>query len=209
MALFGIGKKKKKAKKGEGEEGEDAATEEAETEEKPAEGEKDAEGGEGGEGKEGEAGAEGKKKSKKKIIIIGVAALVLILAGAGGAYFAGLFGGGGEEDSGSKKEKGATQAVYYTMPEFLVNLNASGKSVSFLKTTIILELEGQTDVLVVEANLPRLMDAFNTYLRELRSSDLAGSAGIQRLREELLLRTNKTLAPTEVNDVLFKEIVVQ
>lgn len=211
MALFGLGKKKKKGKKAEGEE--DAAAEEKEEgEEKEEAAEKgDAKGeGEGGEAKEGEEGAEGGggKKSKKKIIIIGILALVLIGGGAGGAYYAGLFGGGGE-DHGEKKEKDHTQAVYYTMPEFLVNLNASGKSASFLKTTVVLQLSGQTDVLTVEANLPRLMDAFNTYLRELRSSDLAGSAGIQRLREELLLRTNKTLAPLEVNDVLFKEIVVQ
>jgi flagellar FliL protein len=53
------------------------------------------------------------------------------------------------------------------------------------------------------------MDAVNTYLRELRASDLSGSAGIQRLREELLIRANKSLAPVKINDVLFKEIVVQ
>ena len=91
-----------------------------------------------------------------------------------------------------------------------MNLNTSGKSSSFLKTTIILELNKFTDVVIVEANLPRLLDAMNTYLRELRASDLAGSAGIQRLREELLLRSNKALAPSvKVNDVLFKEIVIQ
>ena len=99
--------------------------------------------------------------------------------------------------------------LYYTLPEFLVNLNVGGKQTSFLKTTVILEVAHQTDVPMIEANLPRLMDAFNTYLRELRSSDLAGSSGIQRLREELMLRANKALAPVKINDVLFKEIIVQ
>lgn len=209
MALFGLGKKKKK-KKGEGEEEqEESAEEEAKEETKE---EADEEGGEekseGEEGAEGEGEGGGGKKSKKKIIILGILALVLLGGGAGGAYYAGLFGGGGKK-SETTGEDGATQAVYYTMPEFLVNLNASGKANSFLKTTIILQLKGPTDVVTVEANLPRLMDTFNTYLRELRSSDLAGSAGIQRLREELLLRTNKALAPMEIQDVLFKEIVVQ
>lgn len=193
-----------------------AKEKEAEAEEKEedvAEAEKE-EGAEG-EGAEGEGG-EGQakpKKSKKKLIIIGVLALIVIAAAVGGGlYFTGMLGGGHEERS--EVEIGADgkpieRPVFYTMPEFLVNLNTTGKQTSFLKTTIILELVKQDDVSSIEANLPRLLDAFNTYLRELRSSDLAGSAGIQRLREELLLRANKSLAPVKINDVLFKEIVVQ
>lgn len=160
------------------------------------------------EGAEGEAaeGAAPAKKSKKKIIIIGVLALVLLLGGAGGAYYAGLFGKKEEKKEG---EEVAEKPVYYTLPDFLINLNSGGKQSSFLKTTIIMEVPHQEDVAKIEAALPRLLDAFNTYLRELRASDLAGSAGIQRLREELLLRANKALAPVKVNDVLFKEIIVQ
>ncbi len=121
---------------------------------------------------------------------------------------------GKHEDKAAAGEAGGDgkpieKPVYYTLPEFLVNLNTGGKQTSFLKTTVILELTQQTDVPLIEANMPRLQDSFNTYLRELRASDLAGSAGIQRLREELLLRANKALAPTKINDVLFKEIVVQ
>ncbi len=205
MALLGFLKKKKKAKEEDKEEGEEAKKDDDKAEDK-----KDAK--EGGDKPEGEAGAEGEgkpKKSKKKIIILGVLALVVLLGGVAGAYFGGFIGGGQSEESAANKDKDPTKTIFYTMPEFLVNLNATGKNASFLKTTIILELNSQIDIVTVEANLPRLMDAFNTYLRELRSSDLAGSAGIQRLREELLLRCNKALAPTEINDVLFKEIVVQ
>ena len=38
--------------------------------------------------------------------------------------------------------------------------------------------------------MPRVMDAFQTYLRELRPSDLDGSAGLYRLKEELTRRVN-------------------
>jgi flagellar FliL protein len=177
-----------------------------------AKGEEKPEGGEGAaEGAEGAEGEGGGKKSKKKIIIIGVLALVVLLGGAGGAYFAGLFG---KHEVKSEVELGPDgkpieKPVFYTLPEFLVNLNSGTKQTSFLKTTVIIELVHAEDVSQVEANLPRLLDAFNTYLRELRASDLAGSAGIQRLREELLLRANKAIAPTKVNDILFKEIIVQ
>ena len=39
------------------------------------------------------------------------------------------------------------------------------------------------------------MDAFQTYLRELRPSDLDGSAGLYRLKEELTRRVNVSIAP--------------
>lgn len=165
-----------------------------------------------GEAPEGEAteGASG-AKSRKKIIIIGVLAIVLLLGGGAGAYFAGLFGGSEHKENTELGPDGkpVEKAVFYTLPEFLVNLNSGGKSnASFLKTTVILEVAHKADIPKIEGNLPRLIDAVNTYLRELRPSDLAGSAGLQRLREEILLRANKALVDVKINDVLFKEIIV-
>ena len=46
-------------------------------------------------------------------------------------------------------------------------------------------------------------------IRELRVEDLRGSAGLYRLREELLARVNNAAQPAKVNDVLFKEMLVQ
>lgn len=124
-------------------------------------------------------------------------------------------GGSGEEASGEHGGEGEGGApahagiVYYELPEFLVNLQSNGKRSSFLKMKVMLELPNEEARLALQAMEPRIVDGFNTYLRELRSSDLAGSAGIYRLREELLLRINKTVQPSRVNDILFKEILVQ
>lgn len=182
--------------------------EEAEDKKDEKEEAKSGDAGEGGEGgEEGEGGEGAPKSSKKKLIIIAVIALVVLIGGGVGAYFA-FFSSHEETAEGEKEAKEAAKsAIYYTLPQFLVNLNA-GKQTSFLKATIVLELESQLDVLPLEGALPKLLDSYNTYLRELRASDLAGSAGIQRLREELLLRANKS-AGVKVNDVLFKEIIVQ
>jgi flagellar FliL protein len=57
--------------------------------------------------------------------------------------------------------------------------------------------------------MPRVMDAFQTFLREMRPSDLEGSAGLYRLRDELTRRVNVAVAPNKINAVLFKEIIVQ
>lgn len=98
---------------------------------------------------------------------------------------------------------------YYNLPEFLVNLNTGGKQTSFIKMKVTLEVPTQGDLDAIDSRMPRITDSFNTYLRELRTSDIAGSAGLYRLREELLLRVNKTIYPNKVNDVLFREIIIQ
>ena len=100
--------------------------------------------------------------------------------------------------------------AYYNLPEFLVNLDTNSKSTSFIKMKVTLEAESEgenTDD--IDNRLPRIIDSFNTYLRTLRTSDIAGSAGLYRLREEMLLRVNKTIYPGKINDVLFREIIIQ
>jgi flagellar FliL protein len=175
----------------------------------------------------GENGDEDEEKTggKSKLIIIIVVVLLLVGGGAG-AYFAGLFGGGDEkkdehaehsehddhaEDGHelSPEEALAKLPVYFELPEFLVNLSSTGTKVSFLKMQVTMELRDQAALPVIEANKPRIVDTFNTYLRELRTSDLSGSAGIYRLREELMARVNKTVEPGVVKDILFSEIIVQ
>ena len=161
-----------------------------------------------------------KTGGKSKLLII-IALVLLLGGGAAGAYFAGLFGGKAEdeaahpeasehaEEAKDGEEALANLPVYYELPEFLVNLSTTGTKVSFLKVAVTLELRDQVALPVVEANKPRIVDTFSTYLRELRTSDLAGSAGIYRLREELMARVNKTIEPGIVKDILFSEIIVQ
>jgi len=166
---------------------------------------------ESGEAAEGE----GKVKGKRKLIFI--IAGVLLLAGIGaGLYFGGVIGGGkgkGKEEKAAKGEAAATaeaaKPVYYELPEFLVNLSTGTGKTSFLKMSVTLELKDMEAKAVLDANKPRVLDTFNTYLRELRPTDLSGSAGIYRLREELMHRINATIEEGVVKDILFSEIIVQ
>lgn len=166
------------------------------------------------------------RKGKRLILVI-LVVLALLGAAGGGLYFAGMLPIPGaaeqagddapaEEESahgeaGKDGEAGAKAAgpIFYDLPEFLINLNTGGRGTSFLKMKIALELPSEEMVQKVQAIEPRITDSINTYLRELRASDLSGSAGLYRLREELLMRINKSLQPQQVNDVLFKEIIVQ
>ena len=102
-----------------------------------------------------------------------------------------------------------SSGVFYDLPEMLVNLNANKRGSGFLKITLSLELKAETDKEQLKKVMPRIVDSFQVYMRELRLEDLQGSAGLQRLREELLIRVNAVSKPTVVRDVLFKEMLVQ
>ena len=96
------------------------------------------------------------------------------------------------------------------MPEVLVNLSTAGTDrTQYLKVKVVLELPDPAAQPQIQSAMPRVMDAFQTYLRELRPTDLDGSAGLYRLKEELTRRVNAAISPNRVNAVLFKEIVVQ
>lgn len=158
---------------------------------------------------------EGEKKSgKMKLIIIAVAALV-VLGGGGGAaaYFMGYLGGAEMMETAEGKMEPAPpppkKVYYYSVPEITVNLSSAETRAHYLRMNISLEFSDKDMVSQVEPNLPRVMDAFQTYLRELRVDDLSGSAGLFRLKEELQRRINVAIYPARVDDILFKDIKVQ
>lgn len=166
-----------------------------------------------GEGSESAAGKSGGGKLKKVLLFIVLPVLVLIGAGAG-AYFSGAADalmaklGFGQEPEPVAVEAPKT-GLYYDLPDMLVNLNTSGRKQSFLKIRVSLELPDAAAVQQVEAAMPRVIDQFQVYLRELRVEDLQGSAGMYRLREELLIRVSAAVKPAKVSDILFKEMLVQ
>ena len=99
--------------------------------------------------------------------------------------------------------------VFYELPDMLVNLNSINKRPAFLKIKIAIQVSRPEDIPAIEQVLPRIIDHFQVYLRELRLEDLKGSAGMYRLRQELLMRINAAAHPVKVRDVLFKEMLVQ
>lgn len=171
-------------------------------------------GGEGGDTEEEEGGGFG----AKKIVLFVIAPLLLLGVIGGGLYFTGtldkLLGKGeaqeevaeGKED---KKTAELSSAYFLEIPNMRVNLSAEGGSPRFLLLSVQLELTSEADRAAVETVMPRVVDQFQTYLRELRVQDLRGSSGIYRLQVELLSRVNEAAYPVEVKDVLFQEILIQ
>lgn len=117
--------------------------------------------------------------------------------------------GGEDGHGGDDGHGGGGNGNFVVIPTMIVNLNSDDGAPRYLRLSVQLEMENSTDVAAVEAVIPRVVDQFQTYLRELRVKDLRGSAGIYRLQMELLWRVNQAAAPVEVKDVLFQEILIQ
>ncbi len=157
---------------------------------------------------------EAKKGGKKKLILIVV--VVLIAAGAGG-WFSGIIPGllHGKEHEGAASAEGheaaATVAapLYIDVPDMIANMNTGGRRAAYIKLKAKLEVARKEDLATVQNAMPRVVDLFQGYLREMRPEELRGTAGTYRLREELVARTNVAAAPAKVLDVLIVELLVQ
>jgi flagellar FliL protein len=146
-----------------------------------------------------------KPKLPLKLIMIAAAGVVVIAGGGTAAYF--MLAGGRDSVAVAAPAK---PPAFVDVPEVLVNLSTVGSDrTQYLKVKIVLEIPDAALAPQIESTMPRVMDAFQTYLRELRPTDLDGSAGLYRLKEELTRRVNSAIAPSRVTAVLFKEIVIQ
>lgn len=152
-------------------------------------------------------GGKAKGSGRKKLVLLGaLALLVLCGAGAGGyAYW------GRSKSDGAEAARVGKPVAFMEVREMVINL-ASGPNQErqrLLKFRAALEVRDAKIVGEIQPLLPRVEDAFQAFARELRASDLDGSAGLYRLREELLRRVNIAVYPAKVDAVLFKDMVVE
>lgn len=158
----------------------------------------------------------------QQLMVVG--GLLVVLGGGGAAY---MFMPAAEEaahaeggEAGTHAEAAAAEpvtalhlpaehATFVDIPDLIVNIQSADGTPAYLKLVVALEIDQPEAGTLVEPVLPRVVDQFQTYLRELRVDDIRGSAGVMRLKEELLRRVNLALAPLPVRDVLFKEMIVQ
>src|SRR4051812_6310675 len=170
-------------------------------------------------------------KGRGKLVIVLAGAAVLLLGGGGAAaYFLGFFGGSaaapgtaeyggapakegaakGKAESGKAGEGGPAEDVTFVeLPDMLVNLQAETSRPRYLRLRIAVEVEDDKAAAAVKALTPRVLDSFQMFLRSLTVDDVQGSAGMERLKEEMLARVNVAVEPSRIRDVLFKEILVQ
>jgi len=151
--------------------------------------------------------------ANRRILIIAGGAFVILLAIGVGAYFL-LRGSDAMKMQVAVDEHDAPpltppNVAFYDVPDIIVNIQTADSTPAYLKLSVSLELDSPQERLAIAVLQPRIVDQFQGYLRELRVDDLKGSAGMVRLKEELLRRINVAAAPYRVRDVLLKQMIVQ
>jgi len=117
-----------------------------------------------------------------------------------------------EAEKSSKKEIHSSKALYFELANIVVNLRQTQKNKKpvYFKLSVMIEVETQNELDALAAIKPKIVDQFQVYLRELTVEDLSASeGGLQRLREELLIRINGITKPLVVKDMLFKDVLIQ
>ncbi len=179
-----------------------------------------------GEAAEG-AVEEGARKKLPLKLLIAAGAGALVILGGGGVAAVLMMGGGKAEahkthkkppakKDGDKKDgaanpisQGPDGVVYYTMPDMVVNIQSTDGRPTYLKLKLAFEMADEDSAEAITPNQLRLNDMFQSFLRELRPDDLAGSEGSYQLRQEIQRRVNLVIAPSKVNAVLVQEMLVQ
>jgi flagellar FliL protein len=146
---------------------------------------------------------------RRKLILL--AAPVALVGIGAGLWFTGVLPGllGMRHPSATSEQAKSSTPIFVDLPELIANLNSNPQRPNYVKVTVRLEVTKQEDVDRVKAAMPRLQDLFLTYMREMRPQELRGSAGIYRLREELIARANLAAAPARITDVLFTQMLIQ
>lgn len=153
------------------------------------------------------AEAPAKRKPSKKLLIIIAAAAALVIAAGGASFF--LFFSAPKDPVSEIQLAEIPETFIFNLPSMTVNLNSDGEGEQFMKLTVALEVANEEMMIEIQPRMAKVVDAFQVYLRELRRSDLEGSAGIYRLKEELRRRVNVAIFPAQVESILFKEILIQ
>jgi flagellar protein FliL len=189
-----------------------------------------------GSGEEGGAPAKKKMAGKQLVLFIILPALLLLGGGGAAAYFL-VFkkpptaaeaaaaakaakakpkdkkeakkGEKKNEEGGITFTEGPNGEGFTHMAPITVNITTADSRPAYLKLKLTLQAKDMETAEALEPMMPRILDQYTGFLRELRMEDLAGSAGYARLQSELLKRVNLAVAPAQIDAVLIEEMLVQ
>ena len=145
-------------------------------------------------------------KNHRKGTVISLLMLILLILGSGYYYYERLHQ---TTTTGDKPHPDHVRLHFYDVEEMVLALQGEGKNARFLRLNVTLEIKGDAGLVKINKMMPKIRDVLQVYLSGLRSSDLRGSFGLYKLRSELQTRINAIIYPTQIEAVLFIDIVIQ
>ena len=146
-------------------------------------------------------------RSKKPVIMIGAFVIVLLLGA--GLWLSGILGHLTGRSQSARSTAMAEQPVLVDLPDIVSNLDTGNHRASFIKLHAKLKVARAADAVLIQSNLPQILDIFQSYLRSTRPEELRGGEGTYRLREALMNRIDAEIAPSQVLDLFFTQLLVQ
>lgn len=174
------------------------------------------------EGGEGEAPP---KKSRLKLLL-SLIILALFLAGTGvavGVMFLGLKlpfmspspQPGGETAAPAPAPEKApppkppvAKPTFVAVPPIVVNL-ADGSGRRFIRLSVSVEVSSAEGETAVKENVPKIIDAFQLYLRSQSLESFNSVASLMQVRRDLLARLNRLDPRIDAKAVLFQDLIIQ
>ncbi|MGB0852657.1 MAG: flagellar basal body-associated FliL family protein [Pikeienuella sp.] len=152
-------------------------------------------------------------KRSRKPLLIGL--VLFVLLGAGGFYatFSGmlsvsaLLGGGDSPAEDAAQHNDGPTFAFVPIGEIIVPLGPKANS-DFLILEATIEINPEEKD-AIEAQMPRIRDLFNTYLRAVEARDLEAQDATLRLRAQLLRRLIVLLEPLKPQDLLFTTFILR
>lgn len=145
----------------------------------------------------------GKAKGGLKPIALGV---VLALAGAGAGYFAATSGMLDSSATTEVEKEDEYHPAFVEIPPIIVSVAQPG-GIAQLRMKLSLEVD-EAKAEGVTAQMPRLLDVLNNYLRAVETVDLSDVTTLVRLRAQMLRRVQIVAGDDVVSDLLIQEFVV-
>jgi flagellar FliL protein len=149
--------------------------------------------------------AEEKEKGGKGKLI-GIIGGVVVLA-AGGFFF--FMGGSSDAEENAPPPEEEVVAEGAVIEADTMTFNLAGDESRYARVTFAVVLPEGGDSAAVGERMPLLKDAALQIMAEYTAADLSGTAGLDRLREELTKASASVYADGEVLRVVLTEVLVQ
>ncbi len=155
------------------------------------------------------------KKGPLKLIIMIV--VVLVVLGGGGFFAWSKLSKRDVEPRGEKVRERVVEKVaeeeekpagFLKLDPFVVNLNED-VGTTYLKITVVLEMDDTESVSGAEVMMPKMRDAVIVLLSSKKYDEIGTVDGKFQLREEIVARVNHILSGNKVNTAYFTEFIIQ